>query len=66
MWAFLMTMDKVGASGALVKMDGVKSGGSSIIPYFHCEEVTVEEGRWWTNPQTKNVDRSIWIYDFDS
>jgi uncharacterized protein len=45
MWAFPMSMDKMGASGALVKMDGVKSGGSGIIPYFHCEEVAVEEGR---------------------
>lgn len=42
MWAFPMSMDKVGASGALVKMDGVKSGGSGIIPYFHCDEVAVE------------------------
>jgi uncharacterized protein len=42
MWAFPMTMDAVGASGALVKMDGVKSGGSGTIPYFHCDEVAVE------------------------
>ena len=34
MWAFPMTMDAVGASGALVKMDGVESGGSGTIPYF--------------------------------
>jgi uncharacterized protein len=42
MWAFPMAMESVGASGALVKMDGVKSGGSSTIPYFHCDEVAVE------------------------
>jgi uncharacterized protein len=42
MWAFPMAMEAVGASGALVKMDGVKSGGSSTIPYFHCDEVAVE------------------------
>lgn len=42
MWAFPMVMDRVGASGALVKMDGVKSGGSGTIPYFHCDEVAVE------------------------
>jgi uncharacterized protein len=42
MWAFPMTMDALGASGALVKMDGVKSGGSGTIPYFHCDEVAVE------------------------
>ncbi|MBW4550957.1 MAG: VOC family protein [Aphanocapsa sp. GSE-SYN-MK-11-07L] len=42
MWAFPMTMGAVGASGALVKMDGVESGGSGTIPYFHCDEVAVE------------------------
>jgi uncharacterized protein len=45
MWAFPMTMDTVGASGALVKMDGVPSGGSGTIPYFHCNEVAVESER---------------------
>jgi uncharacterized protein len=45
MWAFPMTMDAVGASGALVKMDGVESGGSGTIPYFHCDEVAVEAER---------------------
>ncbi|NJM75770.1 MAG: VOC family protein [Acaryochloridaceae cyanobacterium RU_4_10] len=42
MWAFPMAMDAVGASGALVKMDGVESGGRGTIPYFHCDEVAVE------------------------
>jgi hypothetical protein len=45
MWAFPMSMDTVGASGALVKMDGVPSGGSGTIPYFHCDEVAVESER---------------------
>jgi uncharacterized protein len=45
MWAFPMAMDAVGASGALVKMDGVESGGCGMIPYFHCDEVAVEVGR---------------------
>jgi uncharacterized protein len=45
MWALPMSMDKGGASGALVKMDGVKSGGSGTIPYFHCDEVAVESER---------------------
>jgi predicted enzyme related to lactoylglutathione lyase len=26
-------------------MDGVKSGGSGTIPYFHCDEVAVEAER---------------------
>jgi uncharacterized protein len=45
MWAFPMSMEAVGASGALVKMDGVPSGGSGTIPYFHCDEVAVELAR---------------------
>jgi uncharacterized protein len=42
MWTFPMAMEAVGASGALVKMDGFESGGSGMIPYFHCDEVAVE------------------------
>ncbi len=45
MWAFPMSMDAIGGSGALVKMEGVKSGGSGTIPYFHCNDVAVEESR---------------------
>lgn len=33
MWAFPMDMDSVGAAGSLVKMDGVKPGGSTLV-YF--------------------------------
>jgi uncharacterized protein len=42
MWAFPMAMDKVGASGALVQMEGVKPGGSATILYFHCDEIATE------------------------
>jgi uncharacterized protein len=45
MWAFPMSMNKMGASGALVKVDGVASGGSGTIPYFHCDEVAIESER---------------------
>ena len=45
MWAFPMAMDRVGAAGALVKMDGVKSGGGGTLAYFHCEDVAVESER---------------------
>lgn len=44
-WAFPMTMENVGASGALVKMDGAQSGSSGTIPYFHCDEVAEEADR---------------------
>ncbi len=42
MWVFPMTMDKAGVSGALVKMEGFKSGGSGTIPYFYCDEIATE------------------------
>jgi predicted enzyme related to lactoylglutathione lyase len=45
MWSFAMAMDKVGAGGALVKMDGVASGGNSTIVYFSCEDCAVEAAR---------------------
>lgn len=44
-WSFPMRMDWTGASGALVKMEGVSSGGNSTIVYFGCEDCAVEEGR---------------------
>jgi predicted enzyme related to lactoylglutathione lyase len=34
-----------GASGALVRMQGVPSGGNSTLVYFACEDCSVEEGR---------------------
>ena len=45
MWAFPMAMDKLGASGALVKIHGVPSGGNSTIVYFHCDDCAVEAAR---------------------
>jgi predicted enzyme related to lactoylglutathione lyase len=45
MWSFPMAMDKWGASGALVKMDGFSSGGNSTLVYFSCEDCAVEAGR---------------------
>ncbi len=45
MWAFAMEMNASGASGALVRMQGVPSGGNSTLVYFGCEDCSVEEGR---------------------
>jgi predicted enzyme related to lactoylglutathione lyase len=44
MWAFGMDPDAPGSSGALVKMPGVPSGGSTLV-YFSCEDCAVEGGR---------------------
>ena len=45
MWAFPMDMEKAGASGALIKMDGFASGGNSTLVYFNTEDCSVEEAR---------------------
>ncbi len=45
MWTFPMDMNASGASGALIKMQGVLSGGNSTLVYFACEDCSVEEGR---------------------
>ena len=44
MWAFGMDPEAPGSSGALVKMPGVPSGGSTMV-YFSCEDCAVEGGR---------------------
>ncbi len=45
MWGFPMDVDRFGASGSLVKMDGVPSGGNSIVIYFICVDCAVEASR---------------------
>ncbi len=45
MWGFPMEMDHFGASGSLVKMEDVHSGGNSTIVYFSCADCAVEAGR---------------------
>jgi uncharacterized protein len=45
MWAFPMDQNKVGASGALVKMTGMHVGANSTIVYFSCDDCAVEESR---------------------
>jgi len=44
-WAFPMRMDQMGASGALVKMEGFSSGGNSTIVYFHSVDCSLEAAR---------------------
>ena len=45
MLSFPSDMEKYGASGALVKMEGFASGGNSTLIYFSCEDCAVEESR---------------------
>ena len=44
MLAFPMQQGSYGASGALVKMAGVPSGGNSTLVYFACADCAVEAG----------------------
>ncbi|MFN8007670.1 MAG: VOC family protein [Terriglobia bacterium] len=45
MWTFPMSRDQFGASGAILKMEGVPSGGNSILVYFHSDDCSVEASR---------------------
>jgi uncharacterized protein len=44
-WSFPMDLNRWGAGGALVKMDGVPSGGNSTLVYFSCDDCSIEESR---------------------
>ena len=45
MWSFPMDMNRWGASGALVHMQGFASGGNSTLVYFSCADCAVEAAR---------------------
>ncbi len=45
MKTFPADMEKYGATGALVKMEGVSPGGNSVLVYFSCEDCSIEEAR---------------------
>ena len=45
MMVFPTDMDKPGAGGTLVRMDGVAPGGGGTLIYFACEDCAVEQSR---------------------
>jgi uncharacterized protein len=45
MWTFNMDNESYGASGALVSMPGMLSGGGGTLVYFSCTDCAVEAGR---------------------
>lgn len=45
MWAFPSSMEHYGATGSLVKMAGIPSGGNSALVYFACKDCAVEAAR---------------------
>jgi len=45
MWAFPATQGRMGAGGALVRMEGCASGGNSTLVYFNCDDCATQAGR---------------------
>lgn len=45
MWAFPANHESYGASGALLKIEGMGAGGNSTVVYFSCDDCAVEESR---------------------
>jgi predicted enzyme related to lactoylglutathione lyase len=45
LWSFPSSMDQPGCSGALVKMEGARSGAVGTIVYFASEDCAVQEKR---------------------
>lgn len=45
MWGFPSDMEQYGATGSLVKMEGMPSGGNSTLVYFACVDCAVEAAR---------------------
>ena len=45
MWSFPTQMNQLGTGGSLVKMEGVPSGGNSVLVYFASDDCAVEEAR---------------------
>jgi len=64
MWGFPMAMERTGAGGALVYMDGVESGGTGTTVYFACADCATEAGRAASSgPPSASMDssRKSWI-----
>jgi len=45
MWSFTAVKDKPGCTGALVRIEGVPSGGNSVIVYFGSDDCAHEAAR---------------------
>lgn len=45
MWSFPMDVNRFGAGGTLVKMEGFPSGGNSTMVYFICTDCATEASR---------------------
>jgi predicted enzyme related to lactoylglutathione lyase len=67
MWTFPMKQEGSGASGALVHMNGMNSGGNSTLVYFSCVDCASEESRVVAaGGKVHSVKSSIGEYGFIS
>lgn len=67
MMSFPMDTDRPGAGGALVKAEGVASGGTGTLVYFRCENCAEEESRVEsTGGRVQRKKMSIGEYGFVS
>ena len=67
LWSFPMAKDQMGASGALVKMEGKDSGGGGTLVYFSCDDCGNEAARAAKNGGTIFKEKfSIGEYGFIS
>lgn len=67
MYAFPMSTDNFGSSGAIVHHDMVPSGGNSTLVYFHCDDCSIEEARIETaGGKLERAKMSIGEYGFIS
>ena len=65
MLSFPSDMEKYGATGALVKMEGTPAGGNSTLVYFACDDCAVEESRIESSGgKVKDSKMSIGEYGF--
>ncbi|MDC4205502.1 MAG: VOC family protein [Candidatus Manganitrophus sp.] len=63
LWGFPADMNRYGAAGALVKMEGFASGGNATLVYFSCDDCAVEAERAArTGGQIKRPKTSIGEY----
>lgn len=54
---FPMEQNKVGAGGALVKSEGVPSGGGGTVIYFKCDDCAVEAKKTAANGGSIHKDK---------
>ena len=64
MWAFPMQRGAMGASGSLVRMEGVSSGGNSTLVYFGCEDCADEARVAESGGRIQREKMSIGEYGF--